>query len=215
MALIACPDCGRQISDAAPLCIGCGRPMGGATPMAAPDIASSVQRSGYACPKCGGDLVSYRALHEADAAGAPPYAAPPDRDALAPMSMTGCTLALVAGSALGAAIWYYYGWLWGILAFFISIKLFGRLARAQAAPRLDAEHRAAMERWERRHVCSRCGAHVVREPDGTMTVEDADAEIDALIRAGQKIQAIKLVRERTSLGLKEAKELVDAREKEL
>jgi hypothetical protein len=27
MALIRCPDCGREISDAAPGCIGCGRPM--------------------------------------------------------------------------------------------------------------------------------------------------------------------------------------------
>lgn len=27
MALIYCPDCGRQISDQAAVCIGCGRPM--------------------------------------------------------------------------------------------------------------------------------------------------------------------------------------------
>jgi hypothetical protein len=27
MALIVCPDCGRQVSDAAPACPGCGRPM--------------------------------------------------------------------------------------------------------------------------------------------------------------------------------------------
>lgn len=27
MALIPCPDCGREISDAAPSCLGCGRPM--------------------------------------------------------------------------------------------------------------------------------------------------------------------------------------------
>lgn len=27
MPLISCPDCGRQISDASPVCIGCGRPM--------------------------------------------------------------------------------------------------------------------------------------------------------------------------------------------
>lgn len=27
MALVTCPDCGREISDAAPACIGCGRPM--------------------------------------------------------------------------------------------------------------------------------------------------------------------------------------------
>ena len=32
MGLVACPDCGRQISDAAPSCIGCGRPMRPAPP---------------------------------------------------------------------------------------------------------------------------------------------------------------------------------------
>ncbi|MBK8097085.1 MAG: ribosomal protein L7/L12 [Planctomycetes bacterium] len=42
-----------------------------------------------------------------------------------------------------------------------------------------------------------------------------DQEVDALLRAGQKIQAIKLVRERTGLGLKEAKDLVDEREQRL
>lgn len=28
MALVTCPDCGRQVSDAAPSCPGCGRPIG-------------------------------------------------------------------------------------------------------------------------------------------------------------------------------------------
>lgn len=27
MALTTCPDCGREVSDAAPACPGCGRPM--------------------------------------------------------------------------------------------------------------------------------------------------------------------------------------------
>lgn len=27
MALIECPDCGREVSDSAAACIGCGRPM--------------------------------------------------------------------------------------------------------------------------------------------------------------------------------------------
>lgn len=31
MPLIACPDCGRQVSGAAPACPGCGRPMQAAT----------------------------------------------------------------------------------------------------------------------------------------------------------------------------------------
>ena len=179
------------------------------------EVSGAVPRSGYACPKCGGELVTFRALHEAGGAAAPRYVAPPDRDALAPMSMTGCTLALLAAAALGTAISRYYGVLWGALAFFVSLKLFGRMARAHAAPRIDAQHRDAMERWERRHLCTRCGAQVVRAPDGAMTVDDGDAEIDGLIRAGQKIEAIKRVREQSGLGLKEAKELVEAREKQI
>lgn len=42
-----------------------------------------------------------------------------------------------------------------------------------------------------------------------MSGEQID-EIRALIRAGRKIEAIKRVRELTGLGLKEAKDLVDA-----
>ncbi|MCP5397265.1 MAG: ribosomal protein L7/L12 [Sphingomonadaceae bacterium] len=38
----------------------------------------------------------------------------------------------------------------------------------------------------------------------------ADPEVQAALAAGRKIEAIKLVREKTGLGLKEAKELVEA-----
>ena len=213
MALVTCPDCGKQISDAAAVCIGCGRPMRGDRAPVVHEVSAAVPRSGYACPRCGSDLVTLRALHEAG--GAPAFAAPPDRDAMAPMSMLGCMLALIAGAATGAVVWYYYGPIWSLLAFFLSIKLFGRLARMQARPSLDAQHRAAMERWERRHLCTGCGAQVVRTENGSLEVEDADAEIDALLRAGQKIEAIKRMRDRTGLGLKEAKDAVEAREKKL
>jgi ribosomal protein L7/L12 len=39
--------------------------------------------------------------------------------------------------------------------------------------------------------------------------QDASEEVKRLVRSGQKIEAIKLVREQTGLGLKEAKDLVD------
>lgn len=42
-----------------------------------------------------------------------------------------------------------------------------------------------------------------------------DEAVDALLRAGRKIEAIKLVRERTGLGLKEAKDLCDERQRRL
>ena len=219
MPLIACPDCGRQISDAAPVCIGCGRPMDGrgarGAPAAVHAIPASVPRSGYGCPKCGGELVTFRALHETAGADAPALVAPPNRAAMAPMSPAGCTYALVGAFGVAAAAWYYGNLLWALVAFFVSLKLFGRAARMQARPELDRRFAESMERWERRHLCARCGAQVVRRESGALEAEDADAEIDALIRAGQKIEAIKRVRDRTGLGLKEAKDVVDGREREL
>jgi DNA-directed RNA polymerase subunit RPC12/RpoP len=63
MALIACPDCGNKISDAAPACIHCGRPVGqgGSTIPSSPAkhlrVPSSPVRSSYTCPKCGSEEV--------------------------------------------------------------------------------------------------------------------------------------------------------------
>lgn len=34
MALITCPDCGRQLSELAPACLGCGRPLAASPPRA-------------------------------------------------------------------------------------------------------------------------------------------------------------------------------------
>ena len=47
MPIVDCPDCGKQISTAAPACPGCGCPMISAPPAAAPD------RSGKKCAQCG------------------------------------------------------------------------------------------------------------------------------------------------------------------
>ncbi|QDZ29058.1 zinc-ribbon domain-containing protein [Noviherbaspirillum sp. UKPF54] len=49
MPLIKCPDCGNSISDAAPACIHCGRPM---KETAAPPKLNAALTIGP-CPKCG------------------------------------------------------------------------------------------------------------------------------------------------------------------
>ena len=201
------------------MCIGCGRPMSAAaasTPLAVrPELPAHIPRSGHACPRCAGDLVTFRALHEAGGGTAPSLVTPPDRSAIAPVTPGGCAWAFAGAVVVATLAWYYGHALWAVLAFFVSLKLFGRAARMRARPHVEAAFREATERWERRHLCARCGAQVVRTENGALEIEDADAEIDALLRTGQKIQAIKIVRERTNLGLKEAKELVEAREKEL
>jgi hypothetical protein len=50
MALIVCPDCGKQVSDQAPACPHCGRPMAQPPPVA-PKVPT--QPTGTKCPKCG------------------------------------------------------------------------------------------------------------------------------------------------------------------
>lgn len=67
MPLITCPDCTKQISDAAPACIHCGRPVSALTvspPPAPPAQAAPVRRAAaspapddYSCPACGSDNV--------------------------------------------------------------------------------------------------------------------------------------------------------------
>lgn len=46
---------------------------------------------------------------------------------------------------------------------------------------------------------------------GEFDAETFDNDIDQLIRSGQKIEAIKKVRERSMIGLKQAKEMVESR----
>ena len=56
MPLVTCPDCGKEVSDTASACIGCGRPM---EPAPAPPEPSAEQDSSsttaWECPKCGGE----------------------------------------------------------------------------------------------------------------------------------------------------------------
>lgn len=44
MALINCPECGKQISDRAPVCPQCGCPISGAAPSAAPDRSAEIEK---------------------------------------------------------------------------------------------------------------------------------------------------------------------------
>ncbi len=54
----------------------------------------------------------------------------------------------------------------------------------------------------------RAGQAAAAVPLGKLP-RDIDSEIRRLVAAGKSVDAIKLVRERTGLGLKEAKDLVD------
>jgi large subunit ribosomal protein L7/L12 len=54
---------------------------------------------------------------------------------------------------------------------------------------------------------SRQGETITMPPDSGMS--PPPRTVEALVRAGRKIEAIKLLREQTGLGLKEAKDQVD------
>lgn len=56
--------------------------------------------------------------------------------------------------------------------------------------------------------CRYCGEMLPRSATGA-SASALDAEVDALLQAGQKIEAIKLVRERTGLDLAQAKTYVE------
>jgi ribosomal protein L7/L12 len=53
------------------------------------------------------------------------------------------------------------------------------------------------------------------KPTASDTSEPTDATVEDFVRRGQTIEAIKLYREQHSVGLKEAKDAVDAMERRL
>ncbi|MCC6124016.1 MAG: ribosomal protein L7/L12 [Pirellulales bacterium] len=59
-------------------------------------------------------------------------------------------------------------------------------------------------------VCKKCGGTIpLEEPAGAVPSE-FDRDILSLMKGGKKIEAIKLYREKTGLGLKDAKDAVEA-----
>ena len=59
-------------------------------------------------------------------------------------------------------------------------------------------------------LCSSCGAVLLESVGSVQGLDDWKEQVSALLANGQKISAIKLYRERTGVGLKEAKDAVEA-----
>ncbi len=58
MALVKCQDCGREVSDQAASCIGCGHPMAGPATLVTPPVAAQPSEpkpepTGNSCTRCG------------------------------------------------------------------------------------------------------------------------------------------------------------------
>ena len=188
-------------------------PAAGAQRAAGVPLTGRSSGPGPDCPRCGGELVPFRTLHERGASPGPASVrvAPPDRKDI--VAGHGCGWVLGGAILLAGATWFVATPLWAVFAFVVGFFVLARIAHARNQPLIDERHREALEAWERRRLCQRCGATVVATDHGTLRVEDMDAEVDELLRAGRKIEAVKLVRERTGLGLKEALARVDARER--
>src|SRR5262245_51417382 len=58
-------------------------------------------------------------------------------------------------------------------------------------------------------LCPNCGATPPESIGSAQPLEEWEQEVRALLGEGQKIQAIKLYRERTGAGLRQAKEAVE------
>jgi DNA-directed RNA polymerase subunit RPC12/RpoP len=82
VALIQCPDCGREVSDQAPACVGCGRPLAArrdlseqrgvalsqpSNPQSSPSTATV--SSGAQCPNCSEYWVEVEPLNLAHSPG--------------------------------------------------------------------------------------------------------------------------------------------------
>jgi len=53
MALLKCPDCGNDVSDQAPACPHCGRPLGSARPLGASDKGQTTRPDWWHDPNVG------------------------------------------------------------------------------------------------------------------------------------------------------------------
>jgi ribosomal protein L7/L12 len=59
-------------------------------------------------------------------------------------------------------------------------------------------------------VCKKCGGTIPKEESPEGGLSNLEQEILGLMKGEKKIEAIKLLREKTGLGLKEAKDAVEA-----
>ena len=192
MPLVTCPDCGKEVSDSAPACVGCGRPMESAPAPTEPSArADPLSPPAWECPGCGGSqFKKFSLLYE-------------EHRSTSTSKTTGLGLGLGAGG-LGLGVG-------GAKSKGISMT---ELARRVSPP--HKRDRSASLRWSQSYLCLRCGEGVIAGDNGELQIRDkGDAEVDRLLREGRRIQAVKAMMDSTGLGLAEAKKRVDARARDL
>jgi|SRR5688500_17561008 len=89
----------------------------------------------------------------------------------------------------------------GVVVAVLAILVIGALRRRSGGEMIDRQQREA------RRIATKSSPAVALHPDDEAVL--VIPEIRLALAGGQKIEAIKLVREHTGLGLREAKELVE------
>lgn len=193
MALITCPDCGRRISDAASVCIGCGRPMTPApyappplAPLAGPpDAYAAVAATswapppaagGHACPACGSHALAPLGLVQADAASAVRLA-PPEKRVVLRTPGVAYVAALVL-SLMPFLLAARGGFMGGVLIMVLGaafLLLWVRSLRDEDAERWNHEVFPRLSAaWDRSLICRSCGA--VHDPGAAAPMSPARAQ---------------------------------------
>jgi predicted RNA-binding Zn-ribbon protein involved in translation (DUF1610 family) len=179
MALIECPDCKREVSDAAKVCPHCGRPIADerrsyytsaparsaqlkptlATPAVSyPKVENA---AAWKCPQCG-TVGAFRSFPELHAGGAsatsslPDIAervAPPTRSA-APSSVPQ-VLGLLGGLLAGVAMYVVTHSLWSAIIVGAIICV-GWLLLVGRSPG-SGDHKQRLAAWQRKYLCTACG----------------------------------------------------------
>jgi rubredoxin len=189
MALIECPDCKREVSDAAKACPHCGRPIADerrsfytsaparsaqlkptlATPAVQPLRAETAGR--WSCPQCGA-VGAFRSFPELYEQGAPAESRVADvQQRVAPpvvlrpgrASIAAGVVGALAGLLVGAAVFGYVHSV--VVAGLAGLAIAGAALAISRRPRPELVPTEGMiEEWRRKFMCTACG--FVREMPG-------------------------------------------------
>jgi DNA-directed RNA polymerase subunit RPC12/RpoP len=182
MALVACPECGRRISDTAAACIGCGRPMssrppflqhGGEPPVAGTELPD--KPATWRCTNCGATAFrKYSIVYDEQRSSARFHvsgggiAVSSEGPGVAVGSASGRSVqetklsSRVAPPVAPPRPYGGPGCSAMLLAVVIPPSLFGRKnwqpRRTRALPDEEVRYRARLDRWNRSYLCVNCGA---------------------------------------------------------
>jgi predicted RNA-binding Zn-ribbon protein involved in translation (DUF1610 family) len=182
MALIQCPDCKREVSDAATACPHCGRPIAderrsyytsapARSAQLKPTLASPAVQplrpdnvGSWKCPQCGtvGAFRRFDDLHEHGAPAESKVAeialrvAPPASTRPGGLSIMAGVIGAMAGVLVGAAVFGYVHSV--VVAGLAGLGVAAAALALSRGPRTDAAlPDGALAEWRRRFMCTACG----------------------------------------------------------